>query len=295
MSYYTLVPAIRNKSNTDYTINFCEGKWKVLHDGNWLQLRPENTRVRDKNNKTWIETCNGHKVEIKLDDPNLDCKCYSKNFSDNLNKDLNAFAFDKSVQSNVDFVLYGTLVTLYDHNPYVYILYYTKGEKYNLRLYVINKESSGIDNIAIDLVSAAPDNATMYVNEMNKLIINNDNIEYSLEIDYVINADYVQKQPVQVHYFLGRKYSIVDDYLLLDGYQLFQIGESISTSFVEYESDLCIATYYNNNVILYDVNANIRAESISDALKVFLFNRYDSVISVEGYDNYIRIKGVEGE
>lgn len=290
MSYYTVVPTVRNTKNTDYITNFCEGKWKVFHDGNWIQLLPENTRVRDKNNRTWLEVCSGHKVEIELDDPNLDCKCYSKNFNDALNRSISARVFEKSQSDIINFVLYGKIIQVYDHEPYLYIVYYTDDGKKSLKLYIINKNTSDIDNIFIDSVDRV-DRVAIDVEDFYAVIYC-DNIRYKLSSDYTINADVVEYTGQKFQHS-GAYYSVTDA-LYRESTKLFDV-KSISNSMLIYEHELCLATYDNNRVRLYNTNGTIVAETISDAEKVFLFNIADRVISIEGYDSYIKIKDVEDE
>lgn len=289
MGYYTLIPHIRNDQDTRYIGNFCQGKWRVLVDGNWLQLTPENTRIRDKNNKNWVELCAGHVVEVTLEDRELDCKCYSKNFNEALNRDLNTHVFEKTIATDIDFLLYGNVLQVYDQDPYVYILFYTTYEdRYKLRLYLLNKSSSSIDNVLIDIVSSI-ENCSIYVD--GELVINCGNLNYTVDADYTISANLSDSIVPQKFFANGNIYQTTDC-LSLNETKLFDI-QSVSNSFVNYEQELCLVTYYDNNVILYDVNGNIRAESISDANKVFFFDRNEQLISVEGYDNYIRIKGID--
>jgi len=292
MSYYTVVPNIRNQYGTGYINNFCSGHWKVLNDDIWLQLTPKNTRVRDKNNEKWLELCEGHMVQSNIkNDPLLDCACYSKNFNASLNKDLNLFANNQS--NAIDFVLYGTLIGVVDFEPYVYIPYYIDlGVNVQLRMYCINKASATIDNILIDTLPSKV-KANVYV-DINDVVVQTETVKYKVAYDYIIHANF--EPSVLSEYactFYGQILRIKDGKFEYDK-QTISVPPG-QYCVLKYEGQSCFSVYEDNQLKIYNFSGQLMGSSISDANTVHFFDRYSQLISVEGHDNYIKIRGVESE
>jgi hypothetical protein len=291
MSYYTVVPIVRSNDGSQYIDNFCLGKWQLLVDGNWLQLQPENTRVRDANNKKWIEVCDGHVVEnLSEDDPMLGCKCYSKSYSEPLTRAIQSSVL-KSI-STIDYLLYGTVLDVLDTEQFLYILYYVAANgKYSIRLYVIAKESTLIDSIVIDSMPDAPSAAWLLL-DGNTLKAALDSRVYSITENYVISVQFSQELPLYQRIIGNNVLTLVGNAFAYNDTPLLTI-DSHSTSFITFESVPCIVTYYDNVVLIRDYTGSILGESLSDANAVYLYNLNESIVSIECYNTFFNIKGVE--
>lgn len=290
MSYYTVVPIVKNEGD-GYTDNFCEGKWQVFYNDNWIQLNPLNTRVRDKDNRTWIEVCDGHMVEVSVDDPNLDCQCYSKNYNDSLNRSIEQAV--TLAATEYDIVLYGSVHALYDTSQFLYIAYTTKmSDKYSLRLYVLNKESSLIDSIVVDTLNTLPNNIIVNTDSDYNIKIGFDSVVYKIAGDYTINAYYNVEPLTQTLSLSNDNYTIKDGTLYINGMAKFGVASNI-ISLILYEDEPCIVQYESYKATLYNVDGVVIGESDSDANSVYFFCQQQKIVSLEAYDTYFRIKGVE--
>ena len=245
--------------------------------------------MTDKNNTTWVEVCEGHLVEAT---DTSDCACYSKNFSEALNKDLNVFASANAVADSVDFVLYGSLIGVVDYNPFVYIPYYIPiDDSYQLRMYIINKTNASIDNITIDAVTDKF-KANVFLNDSD-LVIQTETVTYKVGYNYVINANFeptvLQDYKTNVNLSL---LTVNTGQVVLDSTQC-QLDADAQYSFLIYEYQLAISCLKNGIINIFNLKGQLLGTSVTDANAIYFFQRNANLISVEGHENYIRIKGVE--
>lgn len=290
MSYYTLVPNVRNRDGANYVSNFCDKKWQVLHEDNWLELNVTNTRVRDKNNTQWIELCDGHYIETTGSNvKESDCSCYSKSFDESLNRTINSFAGHEQVE----FVLYGKLASVYDDTNIVYIAYYIQhDDQFQLKLYCLNKEYSTIDNVTIDIVSTQTKINLFMLNGM--LVIQSPTILYQIDAQYVINANFEFSSMPDYYTRYTDTSLTVRDGTLSYGAVDRSIEPLAQYSTLIFENAACVSTFVNHKLTIYALDTMHKmGSSISDAHSVFFFERLHGLHTVEGYDNYIKIKGTE--
>ena len=285
MSYYTVVPRVM--AGGVWLDNFCSGNWQVLNNGQWLQLTPSNTRVRDKNNLSWIEVCEGQLAES---DSGTDCSCYSQTFNVQQAQQLHRFAVEKNVAETVDFILYGQLIGVADFTPFVYIPYYIQiGDIWQIRMYCINKIDGQIDNITVDSVSE-PVPANVYVDQ-SSVVIKTPAITYKVGYNYIINSNTVASTLVNYVTNIDGIVTINDGQISYNG-QIYSIVKGAQYSNLIYEDQLCFSAYADKQLSIYNLGGELLGTSVSDAKSVFFFDRNSNLTSVEGHNNLIQIKGV---
>jgi hypothetical protein len=226
----------------------------------------------------------------------LDCACYSKNFNEALNVDLNVFS-SKDIastdeESAINFVLYGSVIGVCDHEPYVYIPYYIRSnDKWLIRMYCINKMTATIDHITIDSV-AEPVKANVFVLN-NYITIVTEFITYSISYDYTISANAQESVVLDYEtYWLGQHVTVMDGIATI-GADVIAVAKDAQYSIMQYNSERCFGVYKNNLVSVYDLGGTRLGSSVSDAKAVYFFIRNINLMSVEAHDNFMRIKLVE--
>lgn len=291
MAYYTLTPHIRDPSGNEYISSFCSGDWKVFVNNVWLELNPSNTRIRDKNNASWIEPCDGQIVEIPVsaNDTKLSCQCYSESITSLYSTELKEYVEGKA-DSTFSMTLYGSLLTTCDTTDIAYILAYCSGM---LKLYCFNKAEALITILSIDALLTHPSKASLYTTNDNSLTIRLFDATYYVDANNVISSnaesynipDY-ESGVLGSHYIIDSGSVFVNNVL-----QSFTLPKNASYSVLYYNRLLCYGVLLNGVLSIYSEAGNIVATSVTDALTLqFFHNDYEFV--VEGHPNYITIKAL---
>lgn len=300
MSLYYLTPHIRNKLGSAYISSFCKGKWKVPHLNGWLELNPKNTRIRDKNNESWIETCDGHLVEDtnittpnNKPNPQSNCGCYSKNFNPELNRNLNTHILNKAVAKfSEPLMLQGTLLSIFDSVQHVYFLAYVKnGDRFTLNLTSFDKSNTAYDSIVLDSVSVEPIRMSMY-EDVEALVIRGNTITYRILGGQYISAQYLPYEVPEYETMLhGDHYTIIGNTLYKNDITLLVlpiIGEAYSMLILS--GDIAVCVLKNNTASFYNVEGKDLGSSVVDCEAAFFFG--DPLVSVKKYNHYYTITEV---